>query len=76
LLESRATPGNSASNNISLQWDRLKNIILQAAEEAVRKTEKKYKNRGRIIWNQEIAGTIRGKKEPYLKHIHNNSPEI
>jgi hypothetical protein len=64
------------NNNISLQWDRLKNIILKDAEEAVRKTEKKYKNRGRTIWNQEITETIKEKKEPYLKHIQNNSPEL
>jgi hypothetical protein len=28
------------NNNIHLEWDRLKNIILQAAEEALGKTEK------------------------------------
>lgn len=63
------------SNNINLEWESLKTIIIKAASEAIGKRNRRYKNRGLRIWNDEIAEHIRKKKEAYLKFLHTASSE-
>jgi hypothetical protein len=54
-------------NDINLEWTILKNIILQAIEEALGKRNKGYKRKGLRIWNKDISQMIVDKKKACIK---------
>lgn len=61
------------SLNVNTEWEDLKQIIIQAATEALGKRNKKLTKRGLSIWNEKIASLIKDKKEAYLKYLNSNS---
>ena len=52
--------------NINVEWQTLKNTLLQAANEALGKRKKRRHKRHLILWNEEIKNLIENKKKVYL----------
>ncbi len=61
---------NPISNNINEEWANIKEIITQAAAEAIGVRKKKFSKRGLRFWNDNIKQLIKGKKRSILKDSH------
>lgn len=71
-LEQKLTH-SACSLNINEEWTNLKNILLQAANEALGKRKKRKNKRHLIIWNDKIKDLIENKKKAYLKYLSSHS---
>ena len=61
------------SLNINVEWQTLKNRLLQAANEALGKRKKRrYKTR-LILWNEDIKNLIVNKKKVCLRYLKTRS---
>jgi hypothetical protein len=58
---------------MNTEWESLKDIIIKAATESLRKRRRRYKSRGLRIWNDEIAQYIKENKQAYLKYLNTRS---
>ena len=63
------------STNINEEWDNIKQIIIQAASEALGTRRIRNKRTGLQIWNDDIEKIIKDKKTAYLKYLQLKTAE-
>ena len=64
---------SQCSLNIDIEWQTLKNPLLQAANEASDKRKKRRNKRRLILWNEDIKSLIENKKTVYLQYLTTRS---
>jgi len=61
------------SLNINVEWQTLKNRLLQAANEALGKRKKRRYKRRLILWNEDNKNLIENKKKVCLQYVTTRS---
>ena len=61
------------SLNINVEWQTLKNTLLQAANEALGKRKKRRHKRRLILWNEDIRNLIENTKKVYIRYLTTRS---